>query len=185
MPSARSVLRSGLIVCIAGIIGLAVSATVAAEETGFPFAFGTLADVQTASGVINIICRLAVLEDYTDAELEALVAAIGGLIDSDVPVPPGIVLRVSRQLLSELTPEDLLIRLEELGERIANGEPPGQVANEILRRGNGNSGNNGGNAGGGNGNGNNGDNGGGGNGNGNNGDNDGGGNGNNGGGNND
>jgi len=145
MLNTRFLLRNNLIVCIAGIIGLAVSVAVAAEEGGFPLAFGTLgtvqsgSNVQSASGVIETLYRLALEEGYTDAEAEALIAAAGGLIDGDVP--PGTLLHISRELLSDLDAAELLTTLEELEQLIAEGVPPGQAANEILERGNGNNGN--------------------------------------------
>ena len=186
MLSARALLRNSLTVCIAAIIGLVVSVAVAAEEGDFPLVFASMAqvqsgpNVQSASGVITTLHRLALEEGYTDAEADALVAALRVLLDSNVP--PGTILHVSRELLSDLSAADLLTTLEELGQLIDGGMPPGQAANQILERGNGNSGsgngNSGDNGGGGNGNGDSGDNGGGGNGNGNSGDNGGGGNGN-------
>jgi hypothetical protein len=172
--------RRALICCIIGVMGLAVSVAVAAEEGGFPLTFATLGGVQTGSGepsavgVIATLYRLALEEGYTDAEAEALLSTVGTLIESDIP--PGTILHVSKGLFSDLSAADLLIALEKLGELILiDGVPPGQAANQLLERGNGNTGDN---AGGGNGNGNSGDNAGGGNGNGNTGDNAGGGNGN-------
>jgi hypothetical protein len=142
MLDTRSVLRSGLIVCIAGIVGLAVSAAVAAGEGGFPLAFATAGNVQSgshvqsASGVLKTLHRLALDADYTEAEAEALVAAAARLIETG-GIPPGIILVVSRQLVSGMTAEQLIETLEEIARRIAGGEPPGQVVNEILTRGNG------------------------------------------------
>lgn len=140
MLDTRSVLRSGLIVCIAGIVGLAVSLAAAAGEGGFPLAFATPgsvqsgSNVQSASGVLKTLYRLA-LENYENAEAEALVAAAARLIESGMP--PGVILQISRQLLSELTAVELISLLEEIARRIAGGEPPGQVVNDILERGNG------------------------------------------------
>ena len=141
MLDTRSVLRSGLIVCIAGIVGLAVSLAAAAGEGGFPLAFATPgsvqsgSNVQSASGVLKTLYRLA-LENYENAEAEALVAAAARLIETG-GIPPGIILVVSRQLVSGMTAEQLIETLEEIARRIAGGEPPGQVVNEILTRGNG------------------------------------------------
>jgi len=176
-------LRSALICCIIGIIGLAVSVAVAAAEGGFPLAFGTPGGVQTGSGepsavgVVTTLHHLALANDYTDDQMEAFGDLIERLIDGGVP--PGILLQVSKKLLSERDPDAFLSMLEQLGQDIAAGTPPGQAANAILEKGGGNgNGNTGDNAGGGNGNGNTGDNAGGGNGNGNTGNNAGGGNGN-------
>lgn len=141
MLDTRSVLRSGLIVCIAGIVGLAVSLAAAAGEGGFPLALATAgnvqsgSNVQSASGVLKTLYRLA-LENYENAEAEALVAAAARLIETG-GIPPGIILVVSRQLVSVMTAEQLIETLEEIARRIAGGEPAGQVVNEILTRGNG------------------------------------------------
>jgi hypothetical protein len=179
--NARFLIRNVLIAGIAGVLGVALSFAVAAEEIVFPPAFATLgstqtgSDVQSASGVIKTIHRLALDCGYTDAEADELVSAVGTLIDSDIP--PGTLLQVAKALLPDLGAADLVIVLEELGQLILDGVPPGQAANQLLERGKGN-GNTGGIAGGGNGNGNTGDIAGGGNGNGNTGGNAGGGNGN-------
>jgi hypothetical protein len=163
MPNARSILRNALIVCVAGILGYVMSSTVGAQEGDFALAPATVgrvqsgSNIQSASGVIKTLHRLALAEDYPDAE--AFIALVAELIDGGVP--PGTLLQVSKKLLSE--PDiDLLETLRELAERITGGEPPGQVANEILERGNGNEGDL---SDGGNGNGNSDDNGGGSNGN--------------------
>ena len=168
--NARFLMRNVLIAGIAGVLGVALSFAVAAEEIVFPPAFATLgstqtgSDVQSASGVIKTIHRLALDCGYTDAEADELVSAVGTLIDSDIP--PGALLQVAKALLPDLGAADLVIVLGELGQLILDGVPPGQAANQLLERGKGN-GNTGGIAGGGNGNGNTGDIAGGGNGNGN------------------
>lgn len=143
MLDTRSVLRCGLIACIAGIVGLALSVAVAAGEGGFPLAFATQqnvqsgSNVQSASGVLKTLYRLALEEGYSEADAEDIVAAAARLIQIG-SVPPGTILQVSKQLLlTDLPAAELIGLLEEIAQRIANGEPPGQVINEILTRGNG------------------------------------------------
>ena len=175
MQSKYSLLRNGLLITILVIVATTLS--VAAEDGGFPSAFGWVdgphagPNVQSGPAVVKLILRLAEEEGYTYAQSCALADALTLLLNNDVP--PGIILNVSVELLEALSPADLLSTLGELGQRILAGEPPGQVANDLLERGNA-----GGNSGGGNGNGNAGGNSGGGNGNGNAGSNSGGENGN-------
>jgi hypothetical protein len=193
MSNLRCGARRALIWCIISMMGLAVSVAVTAEEGGFPLAFATLGGVQTGSGepsavgVVTTLYHLALADGYTDDQMEVFLDLIGRLIDDGVP--PGTILHVSKGLLSDPSAPDLVTALERLGELIlVDGVPPGQAANQLLERGNGNSGdiagggngngNSGGIAGGGNGNGNTGDIAGGGNGNGNSGGIAGGGNGN-------
>jgi len=134
--------RIGSIACAVGLAVIAVSASAAGQEADYPFAFGTLTRtqsgpaVQSGPGVIQTLLRLAFNEEYTFEQADALAEAVGLLIGDDVP--PGTILQVSKDLLAELTPTDLLSALEELGQRIIDGEPPGQVANDLLGRGNGN-----------------------------------------------
>jgi len=148
MGNARLVLRSRLIICIVGIVGIAISLVATAEDGDFQLVFATLSEVQTgsdvqsASGVIRTLYRLALEEGYTDIQADALMVAVAGLIASEIP--PGTILQVSKQLLEDVTPDELLAKLAELEQRIADGESPGRVANDILGRGNGN-GNAGGN----------------------------------------
>jgi hypothetical protein len=142
MLDTRSVLRCGLIVCIAGAVGIAVSVAVAAGEGGFPLALATPgsvqsgSQVQSASGVLKTLYRLALDADYTEADAEDIVAAAARLIETG-SIPPGLILQVSRQFLSDLTAAELIGLLEEIAQRIADGEPPGQVVNDIVERGNG------------------------------------------------
>jgi len=195
MFSKRSLLRNGVLSFAAAITAIALSAVVIAGDEGFPLAFGdpgsvqSGSHVQSGSGVVKALLRLAREGDYTSEQADALAEIVGILIESGVP--PGTILQVSKTLLASLTPVELIATLEDLGQRISNGEPPGQAANQILERGNASHGNAGNRSSGGNGNGatgdsNGGENGngatgdgnGGGNGNGNTGDNNGGGNGN-------
>ena len=140
MRSAHSAFRTGLIVVGAGIAALALSVVGTADEGDFSLASAILgdvptdSDVQSASGVIKTLHRLALEEGYADGELDALANTLVDLIADGIP--PGTLLQVAKQLLSDLSAGDLVSTLEQVGERIAAGEPPGQVANEILGRGN-------------------------------------------------
>jgi len=122
-------------VALAMIVGLSISASAA----DFPLAWGTTestedgSSVQSASGVVQTLYDLALEADYTHEEAETLASTVRTLIGDGIP--PGTLLQVSRKLLLDLSAPELVSSLAELGERIADGEAPGQVANEILDRG--------------------------------------------------
>ena len=84
---------------------------------------------------MKILLRLAEDEEYTSDEATALADVLSALLSGDVP--PGTLLQVSKDLLAAMSPADLLTTLDELGQRVLDGEPPGQVANDLLERGNG------------------------------------------------
>jgi len=136
--SSLHLLHQSLLFAIALLMIVGLSALAGAAD--LPLAWGSgeppvdgLA-VQSASGVLQKLHSLALEADYTEDEADALAAALRVLIEDDVP--PGTLLQVSKKLLPNLSESDLLSSLSELGQRIADGEAPGQVANEILNRGN-------------------------------------------------
>ena len=141
MTRSRIVVRACSLICLIGLLPVLFSAAVAGQESQFPFALGRLGETQTGpyvqSGpaVVKILLRLAEDEGYTSDEATALADVLSALLSGDVP--PGTLLQVSKDLLVAMSPADLLTTLDELGQRIVGGEPPGQVANDLLERGSG------------------------------------------------
>jgi len=140
MLSKRSLPKNGALICVLSIVAATLSFGAVAKAGGFPLALAELGDVQTgsevqtASGVIKTLLRLALEEEYPPETVDALAEVVGRLIGEGIP--PGTILQVSRSLLESLAPTDLFTALEELGAQISAGEPPGQAANKILERGN-------------------------------------------------
>jgi len=136
----RMSVRNGLFLCMIGILVGVFVLVAGAQEDGYPLALGRLGETQTGpyvqSGpaVVKILLRLAEEQEYTPAQATALADAVARLLGDEVP--PGTILQVSKDLLETLSPDDMLAALDELGTRIMNDEPPGQVANELLGRGN-------------------------------------------------
>ena len=141
MARSRIAARACPLICLIGLLPVLFSAAVAGQESEFPFALGRLGDTQTGpyvqSGpaVVKLVLRLAGEEEYTSEQATALAEALTVLLGGDVP--PGTLLQVSKDLLAAMSPADLLSTLDELGQRILDGEPPGQVANDLLERGSG------------------------------------------------
>jgi len=137
----RRVIRNCLLVSFIGLATFVFAATLAAQEDDYPFALGRLGGTQTGpyvqSGpaVVKLVLRLAEEEEYTSEQATALAEALTVLLKGDLP--PGTLLQASKELLAAMSPADLLVALDELGRRIMDGEPPGQVANDLLERGNG------------------------------------------------
>lgn len=109
---------------------VALTDAVAAQDLGL--LASTLADLAAPPGILQTIEAAAIAVGMDEASVAALLDLVRSLIVADVP--PGIVVRVTRDLLDEtLDLAELTTALTSLGALIEGGTAPGIAANQIAR----------------------------------------------------
>jgi len=125
---------------IAGLVdpdGAILSISVWADSGGSLDALAGLLDEQASPpGILNAIGGALADGGYLQTDSDTVFAQVELLIEAGVP--PGIVVRVSKDTIRDGEAPDtelLLEQLRVLGELIADGESPGHAANEVTGNG--------------------------------------------------